>query len=608
MSASSARRKALSALADRWLEAWPEALAAWSRYTRLRPPRFCLSPTAAREEGLPEEGFAMIRLADHAVVIGLGEVSRRGLDSFALPILAHEVGHHVYAPANLRDNARLLARVRAGLGERAGYAPMVANLYADLLINDRLKRRAGVAMDAVYVALCAGKPAGGEPQDRLWQLYLRIYELLWSLPGGTLASTERPPSMRADGPLGAKLVRVYARDWLEGAGRFACLCLPYLLLQPEDSAKRRIPPWLDTLGAGGGDALPDGLAEAEGAEEAGAIHPVEDPRISGLPDEDDEGEEGEGGAGGGSGAQTGAGGKKSIKTRSPEAYRELMRSVGVTLSPAEVVARYYRELALPHLVPFPMRRHARAGDPLPEGLEPWEIGSPLQRIDWLQSLLRSPQVIPGVTTVERVYGRTPGGEPRTEPLDLYLGVDCSGSMGNPAVRLSYPVLAGAVMALSALRGGARVMVTLSGEPGKHSSTDGFRRDQKEVLGVLTSYLGTGYAFGIRRLKETFIDGEAPERPVHLMVLTDSDIFKMLQETKGGWTIAAEALQRAGGGGTLVLEIPRPEPHQEQLDRLEQQGWAIHLVRTQKEMVRFARAFARETYGEAERDLNRGIAE
>jgi hypothetical protein len=62
-------------------------------------------------------------------------------------------------------------------------------------------------------------------------------------------------------------------------------------------------------------------------------------------------------------------------------------------------------------------------------------------VDWPESLTRSPQVIPGVTTVKRVYGTSEGTSPEKVPVDLYLGVDCSGSMLNPRYGLSYPVLA-----------------------------------------------------------------------------------------------------------------------------------------------------------------------
>ncbi len=60
-----------------------------------------------------------------------------------------------------------------------------------------------------------------------------------------------------------------------------------------------------------------------------------------------------------------------------------------------------------------------------------------------------------MTTRQRLYGDSPGSNPEREPIDLYLGVDCSGSMRDPAHFVSYPILAGAIMVLSALRVGAR---------------------------------------------------------------------------------------------------------------------------------------------------------
>ena len=122
-----------------WLSHWEDALAAWSRFTKLTPPRFCLCAEEEKREGL-SGSFAMIRLLDHAVVVSLKQVQDLGLEAFSVEVLAHEVGHHVYAPADLRDNARLLARVRRGLPTVEAAAPLVANLYTDLLINDRLQR------------------------------------------------------------------------------------------------------------------------------------------------------------------------------------------------------------------------------------------------------------------------------------------------------------------------------------------------------------------------------------------------------------------------------------------------------------------------------------
>ena len=576
--------KGLKDLMGVWQSRWEEALTVWSRFTRLAEPLWCFTIQEERKEKLVGS-FAMIRLNDHAVVISLRQIREQGLDRFAVEILAHELGHHVFAPGDLRDNARLLARMRAGLPSREQLAGLIGNLYTDLLINDRLQRGAGLDMAGVYKQLKVENP------DKLWLLYQRICEVLWRLPPGFLTPADLDRKILGDAALGARVIRAYAKEWLDGAGRFAALCLPYLL-EAEPEKKPIVIPWLDARSAGVGDVVPDGLAGIEDDELDGAIHPALDGELTGLgtPAEGDE----DGTRQPGHSGRAEVGGRKN-QYRSPQEYTELMKSIGVDISEAELIVQYYRERALPHLIRFPVREIAEARDPLPEGLDPWDTGSPLTAVDWLESVSRSPYVIPGVTTVQRSYGDSPGGSPEREPVDLYLGVDCSGSMNNPAHTLSYPVLAGTIIVLSALRAGSRVMATLSGEPGEYSSTDGFIRRERDIMRILTGYLGTGYAFGILRLKETFLQGEALKRPVHILVVTDSDIFHMLKEVKNGWNIAREALAAAGGGGTMVLNIPGAQRFAAGITRLRNDGWNVHLLTGWDDLLVFAREFSRENY-------------
>lgn len=549
---------------------WEQALACWSRYTQLSPPRLCWTVEEEKSNGLTGS-FAMIRLVDHAVVISMRQLREQGLEPFLLQILAHEIGHHVYAPADLRDNARLLVRIRRGLPGQLRHAPMVANLYTDLLINDRLQRGAGLNMAAVYKVLQSQK----KPSSELWNLYMRTYELLWSLPAGTLCTDRISPAVQGDAPLAARLIRSYSKDWLAGSGRFAALLLPYL-----EGMGESVPAWLDAILAGAGGEVPEGLSEVEEDERTGALHPAEDPALSGVP------------------APTRTPTQDSQADgrteRGPTEYQELLKSLGVNLPPEEMVARYYRERSGPHLIRFPVRRVRKAADPLPEGLEIWDVGSPLSAVDWVESLVRSPLVVPGLTTVERSYGNTEGFESSPQPVDLYLGVDCSGSMPNPAHYHSFPVLAGTVILRSALRAGARVMVCLSGEPGKYTATKGFIREEMVALRTLTGYIGTGYAFGIERLKEHILQVPPPPRPVHLLVLSDSDLFQMLDRTAGGWDIAQAAAQKAGGGATAALNL-MPGSFEAQVNRLRSIGWEVEYVPSMPDLLAFARRFAQRKY-------------
>ncbi|MEO5373450.1 MAG: VWA domain-containing protein [Alphaproteobacteria bacterium] len=579
-------------LLDSWQAQWPAALALWSRFTKLTDPRWCVTKAREQEEGLTGS-FAMIRFADHAVVVSLRTVEALGLGDLALEILAHEIGHHVYAPGDLGDHGRMLARMRFGLPGMEARAPMVANMYTDLLINDRLQRTAGLRMDEIYRRL-----RDGGKEARLWTLYMRIYERLWSLAPGSLTSAPRDEFLDLDAGLGARLIRVYAKEWLDGSGRFAALCLPYLL---EDTAdvKKHAAVFQDTRKAGVGGEVPGGLATEEGDEADGAIHPRSDPALGGVADEELD-------ANGPSGGKGQSRRKKKPpeprqpQQRSPSDFREILKSMGITLTPEEAAIRYYRDRALPHLVPFPRMPRPQSGEPMPEGLETWELGAPLDDVDWLQSVIASPVVVPGFTTVQRTWGSADGAGQDRRPLDLYIGVDCSGSMDDPQKVLSFPVLAGTILVLSALRAGAQVMVVLSGEPGKYTATRGFVSDEREILSILTGYLGTGYTFGIPRLAETFGSAEPNRPPAHVLLVTDNDIFQMLGGPDGrvgdrsGWEVAREALVNARGGGTMVLHSLGDWRGKEK-SRLAEDGWTIHCIIGWEDIVAFAAAFARATY-------------
>lgn len=577
----------IDALCASWAAAWPEALATWSKFTRLRSPTFCTTVVEAEREGL-SGSFAMIRLRDQAVIVSLPEVIASGVQDLALPVLAHEIGHHVLAPATLTDHGRMIARMRWALPTIEQQAPLIANLYTDLVINDRLQRSAGLRMSEVYRRLSGGSTGGA-----VWAVYLRIYEILWSLERGSLGGGPTGDHMEGDAWLGARLLRSFAHDWLEGSGRFAALFFPYLL---EDKASAKLTQRLfDTRDAASGGE-PAGLASEEAGERSGAIHPAR---------------EAEGDA-----ARETADGvpidaplpERSLgQAREPFEYGELLRAAGVVLTDHEVAVRYYREHALPHLVRYPTQLVAKALDPLPEGLEPWDIGQSLDAVDWLQSVLVNPNIVPGMTTVQRVWGSSPGGTPERQPLDLDIYVDSSGSMLNPQRNLSFPALAGAIICLSALRAGARVQATLWSGKQQFLSTPGFVRDEGALLAVLTGHFGGGTAFPIHRLRETFAQRASTAPPAHILVVSDDGVSTMFdtdEQGNSGWDVSAQALARARGGGTLVLQLPtrwdqQQAPHSSFdaiLRARDQYGFAVHAVTNLDELVAFARAFSRARYG------------
>ena len=587
------------ALQARWEAEWPAALSAWSHFTQLRPPEFLRSRKQAALHGMVGQ-IAAIRLRDQRVMVNLQVVHEQDLDELARAILAHEIGHHVYVPGNLTDNARMLvaiARMLVGLPRELAH--MVANLYGDLLINDRLQRRAGIDVAAVYRRLARDQQA--KALSSVWRVYARTYEVLWRLPAGTLVPGPLEADAESDAVLIARIVRNFAGDWLRGARRFATVLYPYLA---KDHAQARGQTFVelgldDTKGAGlpgegetTGDAVPDGLSAIDPSEleddddfDGDILDPLGE-RHERAPEPVNQEPTGE------------HQGKPGSQYRQPFQYAEILKALGLDLSQHEVTTRYYRERALPHLLPFPRRRAPQSTEPLLEGTEDWDAGESLDTLDPLGSVLRSPVLIPGVTTVKRVYGETPGSEPARVPLDLDIYVDSSGSMPNPAVDVSYLALCATILALSALRAGARVQATLWSGSRQFETTAGFSRDEKRILGVITGCIGGATAFPLHLLRDTYQARKPTDPAAHIVVISDDGADTMLARDEHGQEGAAlcrRALERARGGGTLVLNIfGQKWPPQQTFAEL---GFVVHRVTAWDELVAFAQAFVKRTYGE-----------
>ncbi|WMJ74384.1 hypothetical protein RCC89_14595 [Cytophagaceae bacterium ABcell3] len=574
----------------KWKEDWPIAKLNWSPYVKLREPVWCLSSEEASYEGLTGS-FAMIRLSDHRIVIDLEKIHKEGIVDFSVEVLAHEIGHHIYSPANLYDNAILLSRIRWGLADIEDRAPFVANLYTDLLINDTLQRKKNLNMAEVYRKLKVE-----ELTSKTWMFYMRTYEYLWKLERGSLVSINGGLSaaIDADASLAASLIRSYSKNWLDGAGRFAALMYPYLMEDKEyEDARKVFVVYLDSEHAGEGGGVVAGLAEMDLDGIAGAIDPREE-AVS---------VHGESKAATSKAADLGldklkdSGEGPQQRYLDPGKYVDLFRQVNPKIDKQELINNYYKEIALPHLISFPLESTNPKSFNLPEGTESWDVSDPMDEIDWVETAIGAPEIFPGYNTVKRVYGEEDNDAENKKPLDVYIGIDCSGSMGNPSKRFSWPILAATVIGLSALRAGAKVMGCLSGEPGSFMETEGFRSSEKEVLSVLTSYLGTGYAYGVPRLESPF--GKPRKEKSHVIVVTDDDIFRMLKSEdktngKTNWTIIEQALENAGGVGTLVLHSSR-NWHEEEVKRLKDMGWHVHYVTNEQQLLDFAAEFSHNHY-------------
>lgn len=555
---------AIKRIKEQWLSAWENAVALWSPYVQLRLPLLCETSQMAEQEGL-SSSFAMIRLTDYSVVVSMAQVMKLGLQDFPMEILAHEAGHHVYCPADLTDLGRVIGRIQGAIPGYEQHAPMIANLYEDLLINDRLFREHHLKMDKVYEKVKSGNA------DKFWNFYMRTYEILWALPAQRLTVGPVDTETEGDAILASRVVRNFSREWIRGSGEFASICYRYLLESGTPQSKADI--WLDAAEPGDGKTIPSGLAQVDTDEAAPGSLPGELRK---------------------SGEVKGSGSGSSY--REPYQYGQILRAMGIDLSEQEIAARYYRERAIPYLIKFPSVEMPESEEPLPEGVKEWEAGDAFENLSLFDSLLKSPVLIPGYTTVERITGTSKGKEPATEPVDLDIYIDSSGSMPDPTVNTSYLTLAGAVICLSALRSGSRVQATLWSGTNEIIKTEGFVRNEKEIMAILTGFFGGATAFPIHVMRETYMNRKPGSRKVHILVISDDGVTTMFdKDEKGnsGRDIAITSLKNCGGGGTFALNIYSMN---NELKEAEKMGWNIYPVTDWEGLMKFSREFVKKHYG------------
>jgi hypothetical protein len=566
-------------------EKWETALSYWSKFTKLREPIWSVSPQEDKANELGDT-FAMIKLDTHTVYVSLYHIYKLGLENSLLEILTHEIGHHVYCPGDLTDHGRTLARIRKVLKGFEHAAPLVSNLYSDLLINCKLQRDFGLNIAGVYQKIKSDEP------DKLWMMYMRSYEILFALQRNTLiesvpfAETDNL-SVEGDAQLVNRLIKNYARDWLDGAGYFAAICYPYFFYNQCQKTVQSMCSWNDMKCPASGDTFPSGLLDMD----EGDVKNYEHPALSEVSEEKKD-------SIGDSTEKLDSAISARGQCREPFEVGEILKDMGLTFKKDELTIKYYKERAGKYLIPFPTIKQPTSKEPLAEGLDPWDLGSPIEDINWFETITKSPVVIPGFTTVETHYGLSEGSMPNIEPIDLDIYVDCSGSMPDPSHNISYLALAGAIISLSALRVGSKVQATLWSGPKQFHTTKGFIRDEKEILRIITGYIGGSTAFPIHILRDTYSNRKSNARKVHILQISDDGITTMFdkdEKKNSGWGISKKALEKANGGGTFVLNLWQDYKKDKQLVMAEEMGWDIHVVKAWEDLVEFAKKFSQKHY-------------
>lgn len=373
-------------------------------------------------------------------------------------LLAHEAGHLLRYPGSLMHYQRWARMAFEVLPPSLRPAlNQVLNVFADLLVNQFLAAQRLPGLVQLYQTLPAGS-------GRLWQLQMRIQALGWGLETEPLADIE----LETDARLGVRLIRRGLRHPEQVWVSFVHLCEAYLVVPPE--------PLTATS-----DLQQVWRALGEGA-------------LLGGP---------------------GDGGNQV----SPADYLQWLEALQVPAAAAHWLSAYYANLVRPWLRPFVLPAIGQ-GEETPESLTVWEPSDPLTALQLRESLVHSPVVVPGVTTLQHRHEVDPdGGDlPRFSPVDIYL--DSSGSIPDPAAQLSPLVAAAVWWSLSARRQQVGVRATLWSASSEGVSTAGFYDSESALLKLLTTRLGGETRFPLEQLETRVKAMRGQLRPV---VLSDEGL-------------------------------------------------------------------------------------
>lgn len=539
-------------------QAWQTALQFWSTFPAAFPlPELCTDPQRLLALNLNQD-LARVHLRSGQVLLNGLRLKETGLLTELPLILAHEAGHLLFSPASLLVQRKSLEILHPLLPDYVPELPHLVNLWQDLLINQRLYQVHQAQLFPLIKALCPAQPTP------LWQWVLRGYEYLWKLAPGSLIRLNSDPCLEADAADLADLVQTFQKQDLGGLTAFAKLCQSYL-----EQEKR---PW--SLSEGTAWSAPAPLTAAEeGHEPVSRPNDAPAPWSLELPTP----------------LATHITETGQNRHECPQDWQKFWSELGMDVSNEASTWLFYREKALPLLAPWKIPMSSPPADALPEGLKPWLLDAPVQEIAWIESLLNSPRVVPGLTTVKQRWGHEPDPSPREiKRLDLYL--DASGSLPDPFLETAWMVLTGCVLALSALHQGWSVRVTLWSGTSEPVQTLPFSRNESAILTTLTRYLGGSTRFPLELLAERYARPQVEAN--HICLLSDQGLLDSLQAEEG-LTRFQETLKQGKGGGSLFLQWPAQAPAHMLFSDLQTQGWSIHPIQRAEDIRNATHALFRQ---------------
>jgi len=424
-------------------------------------------------------------------------------------ISLHEVSHYQIIPYDGLTHAKLLRAAMTHVNQN--YAPIVVNIFADLIIDTKLYQKYSTLIEWEMAETYKHITSKG-PISNFSKFLFRAYEKMWNKD---IISDDKLKEMDSIAERVTNIILKNFEDestWEKKVSQVA-LSLKSLIqdtftligtggLIDKNKEKRKSP-------GGAFLEVPKDVLEV-------MDNPLENKNADKLKE----------------------GNEDDLRQKSEEFAKDIpysefggpARQAGILID-GNALATWYRGLAR-NLIEIKIFEE-KSGGQLPVYPEVWRIGDRIEELDIVQSLLNSPIIIPNITTRKWAYKEGPGHLVEKKIPDLLIVLDSSGSMGwnytSRSTRGKGPYHTALVAAFASLhyaasKGAKFSIINFS----NIADICQWTSDYNEAENVLLRYQGGGTFLPI---KEIGNQCERAEKKALVFIITDFGIYNWSKTKK-----------------------------------------------------------------------------
>jgi len=430
------------------------------------------------------------------------------IDYFYIVTL-HEVSHYQIIPYDGLTHAKLLRAAMTNVNEN--YAPIIVNIFADLIIDTKLYQKYSALIEWEMVETYNHIISKG-PISNISKFLFRTYEKMWK------KDIIEDDTLKEMDSLAERVSNIILKNFEDES------TWEEKVVQVAGTLKNLILDTFTTIGTGG--VLDKNKEKRKSPGGAFVEVPKDLLEIMDNPLENKNTD------------KLKQGNEDELRQKSEEFAKNIpysefggpARQAGILIDES-ALATWYRGLAR-NLIEIKIFEE-KSGGQLPVYPEVWHIGDRIEELDVVQSLLNSPIIIPNITTKKWVYKEGPGHLVEKQIPDLLIVLDSSGSMGwnytSKSVRGKGPYHTALVAAFASIHYAARKgvkfsIINFSNKADICQWTSDYNKAEK----VLLRYQGGGTFLPIR---EITIQCEKAEKMALVFIITDFGIHNWTKAKK-----------------------------------------------------------------------------